>query len=75
MWGVDSGRNSEDSDWVLETKGSIKNSNLTLTSKILWLLVQHCLSPATIDNIVSRDRAVLMVAIVAGFEVDFAWLL
>ena len=29
----------------------------------------------TVDNIVTWDRAVLMAAMIAGFEVDFAWLL
>ena len=33
------------------------------------------LSPTTADNIVTWDRAVLMAAMIAGFEVDFAWLL
>ena len=33
------------------------------------------LSPTTTDNIVTWDRAVLMAAMIAGFEVDFAWLL
>ena len=33
------------------------------------------LSPTAADNIVTWDRAVLMAAMIAGFEVDFAWLL
>ena len=41
----------------------------------MWLIVRHSLSPTTIDNIVTRDRVVLMAAMIAGFEVDFAWLL
>ena len=39
------------------------------------MLVRHCLSPTAADNIVTWDRAVLMAAMIAGFEVDFAWLL
>ena len=62
-------------DWVLEPKGSIKNANLTFTTKILWLLVRHCLSPSTANDIIILDHAVLMAAMVAGFEVDFVWLL
>ena len=60
---------------VWELKGSIKKDNLTFTTKFLWLLVRHCLSPTVADNIVTYDRAVLMDAMIAGFEVDFAWLL
>ena len=62
-------------DWVLERKGGIKKDNLTFTAKFLWILVHHFLSPTTADNIVAWDRAVLIVGMVAGFEVDFAWLL
>ena len=65
----------EGADWVTELKGAIKKSNLTFTTKFLWLLVRHCLSPTAADNIVTWDRAVLMAAMIAGFEVDFAWLL
>ena len=44
-------------------------------AKFLWLLFRHCLSPTTVDNIVTWDRAVLMAAMIVGFEVDFAWFL
>ena len=60
---------------MTEPKGAIKKANLTFTAKFLWLLVRHCLSPTAANNIVTWDRAVLMVAMIAGFEVDFAWLL
>ena len=62
-------------DWVTEPKGAIKKANLTFTTKFLCLIVRHCLSPKAVDNIVTWDLAVLMVAMIAGFEVDFAWLL
>ena len=65
----------EGADWVTEPKGSIKKANLTFTTKFLWLLVRHCLFPTAADNIVTWDRAVLMAARIAEFEVDFAWLL
>ena len=65
----------EGADWVFEPKGAIKKGNLTFTAKFLWLIVRHCLSPVAADNIVTWDRAVLMAAMIAGFEVDFAWLL
>ena len=60
---------------MTESKGAIKKANFTFTEKFLWLLVCHCLSPTTADNIVTWDRVVLMAAMIAGFEVDFAWLL
>ena len=60
---------------MTEPKGAIKKANLTLTVKFLWLIVRHCLSPIGADNIVTWDRAVLMAVMIAGFEVDFAWLL
>ena len=65
----------EGADWVTEPNGAIKKANLTFTAKFFWLIVRHCLSPTITDNIVTWDRAVLMVAMIAGFEVDFAWLL
>ena len=65
----------EGADWVTEPKWAIKKANLTLTAKFLLLIVRHCLSPTAADNIITWDRAVLMVAMIAGFEVDFAWLL
>ena len=65
----------EGADWVTDPKGSIKKSNLTLTAMFLWLIVRHCLSPTAADNIVTLDGAVLIAAMIAGFEVDFAWLL
>ena len=55
--------------------GAIKKANLTFVAKFLWLLVRHCLSPTAADNIVTWDRAVLMTAMITGFEVDFSWLL
>ena len=61
----------EGEDWVTKPKGAIKKANLTFVAKFLWLLVHHYLSPTAADNIVTWDRAVL----IAGFEVDFAWLL
>ena len=60
---------------MTEPKGAIKKDNLTFTTKFLWLLVCHCLSPTTADNIFTWDRALLMAAMIARFEVDFTWLL
>ena len=60
---------------MTEPKGAIKKANQTFTVKFLWLIVHHCLPPTTANIIVTRDRAVLMTAIIVGFEVDFVWLL
>ena len=65
----------EATDWIMEPKGAIKKANLTFTTKFLWLIVRHCLSPTAVDNIVTWDCAVLMAAMIVGFEVDFAWIL
>ena len=62
-------------DRVTERKGAIKKANLTFTVKFLCLIVRQCLSPIVADNIVTWDCAVLMAAMIAGFEVDFTWLL
>ena len=62
----------ECANWVIEPKGPLKKANLTFTAKFLWLIVRHCLSPTAGDHIVTWDRAVLMAAMIAGFEVDFA---
>ena len=65
----------EGADWVTEPKRAIKKANMTFTMKFLWLIIRHCLSTTTTDNIVTWDQAVLMAAMIARFEVDFAWLL
>ena len=62
-------------NWVTKTKGSIKKTNMTFTSIFLWLIVCHYLSLMAPYNIVTWDRSVLMVAMIVGFEMDFAWLL
>ena len=60
---------------MTEPKGAIKKANLSFTAQFLWLIVRHCLSPTGANNIVTWDRAVLMATMIAGFEVDFVWLL
>ena len=59
----------EGADWVTERKEAIKKANLTFTAKFLWFIVRHCLSLTAADNIITWDRAVLMAAIIAWFEV------
>ena len=67
--------NGEAVDWVLEPKESIKKANLTFIAKYFWLLVRLFVFSTSSYNIVNWDIAVLMAAMIAGFEVDFAWLL
>ena len=43
----------EAADLVTEPKGAIKKANFMFTTKFLWLLVRHCLSPTAADNIVT----------------------
>ena len=60
---------------MTEPKGATKKAILTFTAKFLWLIIRLYLSPTDADNIVTWDRAVLMAAMIVGFEVDFVWLL
>ena len=65
----------EGSYWVTEPKGYIQKANFIFTAKLLWLIVLHCISPTAADNIVTWDRALLMAVMIAGFRVDFTWIL
>ena len=67
--------NGEGVDWETEPKGAIKKANRTFKAMFLWLIIRHCLSPTAADNIVTWDRVGMMAAMIAGFEVDFVWLL
>ena len=57
----------EGDKWVTEPKGAIKKANLTLTTKFLWLIGRHSLSPTAANDIVTWDRAVLMEAMTVVF--------
>ena len=57
----------EGADLVTEPKGAIKKANMTFTAMFLWLIVYHCLSHTSANNIVTWDRVVLMVVIIDGF--------
>ena len=60
---------------MLESRGLIKKDNLTFAAKFVWSLVFHYLSPMVAYNVFTWDRAVLVAALVAGLEIDFASLL
>ena len=59
----------------MDPKNLIKKANLTFASKFIWFFVCHRESPITTDNILTWDRAFLVEAMVAGFEIDFMKLL
>ena len=66
---------SESADWVLESRGLIKKTNLPFAPKFIFLLILHCLSPISFNNILTWYKAVFVAAMVTGFEVDFPRLL
>ena len=49
----------------------IKKGNLTFPAKFIWLLVCR-LSPTDADNQLTLNRAVLLEAMVARFDINFA---
>ena len=49
----------------------IKKGNLTFAAKFIWLLVRR-LSPTDADNLLTLNRAVLLEAMVARFDINFA---
>ena len=44
-------------------------------AKFFWLLVRNRVSPTKADNHITWDRAVMVAALVAGVEIDFARML
>ncbi|KAG5598756.1 hypothetical protein H5410_030126 [Solanum commersonii] len=53
----------------------IRKATLTFVAKFFWLLVRNRVSPTKVDNQVTWDRAVMVAALVAGVEIDFARML
>lgn len=62
----------EGADWVLDPRGLFKKANLIFVVKFIWLLFRHYLSPTAADNILTWDKAVLVVTMVAGFVICFS---
>lgn len=54
---------------MLDRRGLIKKANITFSFKFLEMLVCHNLSPTTVDNILTWDRAVIVAALI--HERDF----
>lgn len=61
----------EGTDWVQDPRGLIKKYNLSVTTKLFWLLAYHRLSPMEVDNIFTWDRAVLVASLVVVLDIHF----
>lgn len=56
--------------WILEALS--RRSTFLLQPCFFWLVFSHRLSPMDTDNILTWDGAILVAALVAKFEIDFA---
>jgi len=65
----------ERAEWVATPRLGIRKATLTFVAKFFWLLVRNRVSPTKADNYVTWDRAVMVAALVAGVEIDFARML
>ncbi|KAG5620829.1 hypothetical protein H5410_006047 [Solanum commersonii] len=65
----------ERAEWVAAPRLGIRKATLTFVAKFFWLLVRNRVSPTKADNQVTWDRAVIVAALVAGVEIDFARML
>ncbi|KAG5615758.1 hypothetical protein H5410_015582 [Solanum commersonii] len=62
-------------EWVAAPRLGIRKATLSFMAKFFWLLVRNRVSPTKADNQVTWDRAVMVVALVAGVDIDFARML
>uniref|UniRef100_M1DX05 Integrase core domain containing protein n=1 Tax=Solanum tuberosum TaxID=4113 RepID=M1DX05_SOLTU len=53
----------------------IKKSTLTFVAKLFWLLVRNWVSPTQADNVLTWDCTVMVAALVAGMDINFARIL
>uniref|UniRef100_M1DVI5 Integrase core domain containing protein n=1 Tax=Solanum tuberosum TaxID=4113 RepID=M1DVI5_SOLTU len=65
----------ERAEWVAAPRLGIRKATLNFVAKFFWLLVRNRVSPTKADNQVTWDRAVMVAALVAGVEIDFARML
>uniref|UniRef100_M1DFS1 Integrase core domain containing protein n=1 Tax=Solanum tuberosum TaxID=4113 RepID=M1DFS1_SOLTU len=65
----------EPTEWVNTPTLGIKKAILNFVAKFFWLLVRNRVSHTQADNVLTWDRAVMVAALVAGFEIDFARML
>uniref|UniRef100_M1DKZ6 Integrase core domain containing protein n=1 Tax=Solanum tuberosum TaxID=4113 RepID=M1DKZ6_SOLTU len=62
-------------EWVAAPSLGIRKATLNFVAKFFWLLVRNRVSPTKADNQLTWDRAVMVAALVAGVEIDFARIL
>ncbi|KAG5591674.1 hypothetical protein H5410_042188 [Solanum commersonii] len=62
-------------EWVATPRLGIRKATLTFMAKLFWLLVRNRVSPTKANNHVMWDRAVIVAALVAGVEINFARML
>ncbi|KAG5614513.1 hypothetical protein H5410_014337, partial [Solanum commersonii] len=67
--------NGERVEWVAAPHLGIRKATLTFVAKFFWLLVCNRVSPTKADNQVTWNKAVMVAALVAGVEIDFAHML
>uniref|UniRef100_M1DAY4 Integrase core domain containing protein n=1 Tax=Solanum tuberosum TaxID=4113 RepID=M1DAY4_SOLTU len=65
----------ERAKWVGTPWLGIRKATLNFAAKFFWLLVRNRVSPTKADNQLTWDRAVIVAALVAGVEIDFARML
>uniref|UniRef100_M1DTH6 Integrase core domain containing protein n=1 Tax=Solanum tuberosum TaxID=4113 RepID=M1DTH6_SOLTU len=65
----------ECAEWVATPQLGIRKATLNFVAKFFWLLVRNRMSPTQADNQLTWDRVVMVVALVAGLEIDFARML
>lgn len=51
---------------------SMRNATLKFVAELLWLLVGTTVAPTQADNVLTRYRVVMVVALGEGLEIDFA---
>uniref|UniRef100_M1DII0 Integrase core domain containing protein n=1 Tax=Solanum tuberosum TaxID=4113 RepID=M1DII0_SOLTU len=65
----------ERAEWVAAPRLGIRKATLNFVAKFFWLLVRNRVSPTKADNQLTWDRAVMVAALVAGVEIDYARML
>uniref|UniRef100_M1DKM7 Integrase core domain containing protein n=1 Tax=Solanum tuberosum TaxID=4113 RepID=M1DKM7_SOLTU len=69
------GVDGERAEWVSTLHLGIWKTTLNLVATFFGLLVRNRVSPTKDDNALTWDRAVMVAALVAGFEIDFVCML
>uniref|UniRef100_M1DXG2 Integrase core domain containing protein n=1 Tax=Solanum tuberosum TaxID=4113 RepID=M1DXG2_SOLTU len=61
----------ERAEWVTTPRLGIQKATMNLVAKFFWLLVRNRVSPTKDDNLVTWDRVVMVVELVAGLGIDY----